>query len=46
MAVTQMDEAAQQNAALVEQAGAATRLLEAQSQQLQASMAQFRIAAA
>ena len=38
-----MDEAAQQNAALVEQATAATQSLEAQSGQLQATMAQFRL---
>ncbi|WP_075182727.1 methyl-accepting chemotaxis protein [Pantoea sp. 1.19] len=42
-AVTQMDEVAQQNAALVEQATAATRSLEDQSQQLLASMAAFRL---
>ncbi|OAE06227.1 methyl-accepting chemotaxis protein [Pantoea sp. OXWO6B1] len=43
LAVTQMDEAAQQNAALVEQATAATHSLESQSEQLQAAMAQFRL---
>ncbi|WP_255464814.1 hypothetical protein [Candidatus Pantoea communis] len=37
---------AQQNAALVEEASAATQSLEAQSQQLQESMAQFRVVAA
>ena len=45
-AVIQMDEAAQQNAALVEQANAATRSLEAQSRQLQETMALFRVSAA
>ena len=42
-AVTQMDEVAQQNAALVEQAAAATHSLEEQSQQLVQSMAVFRV---
>ncbi|MBE5254096.1 methyl-accepting chemotaxis protein [Mixta mediterraneensis] len=42
-AVTQMDAAAQQNAALVEQATAATQSLETQSEQLQMTMAQFRL---
>ncbi|PKH23144.1 methyl-accepting chemotaxis protein [Enterobacterales bacterium CwR94] len=43
-AVTQMDEVAQQNAALVEQATAATQSLEAQSHVLVESMASFRLA--
>ena len=42
-AVNQMDEVAQQNAALVEQAAAATQSLEEQSRQLVSSMAQFRV---
>ncbi|WP_373368236.1 methyl-accepting chemotaxis protein [Hafnia paralvei] len=45
LAVTQMDEVAQQNAALVEEAAAATRSLETQSQQLMMSMAAFRVSA-
>ena len=43
LAVTQMDEAAQQNAALVEQAAAATQSLEEQSQQLVQTMAVFKV---
>lgn len=43
LAVTQMDEMAQQNATLVEQAAAATRSLEEQSQQLVQSMAVFSV---
>ncbi len=46
LAVTQMDEVAQQNAALVEQAAAATQSLEEQSQQLVQTMALFRVSAA
>lgn len=42
-AVSQMDEVAQQNAALVEQAAAATQSLEKQSRQLVSSMSQFRV---
>ncbi|TNV19614.1 HAMP domain-containing protein [Buttiauxella sp. B2] len=42
IAVSQMDEAAQQNAALVQESTAATRSLEDQSQQLVAAMATFR----
>jgi methyl-accepting chemotaxis protein len=42
IAVSQMDEAAQQNAALVQESTAATRSLEEQSQQLVAAMASFR----
>jgi methyl-accepting chemotaxis protein len=42
-AVNQMDEVAQQNAALVEQATAATQSLEEQSRQLVISMSQFRL---
>ncbi|WP_312239487.1 methyl-accepting chemotaxis protein [Pantoea sp.] len=45
-AVTQMDEVAQQNAALVEQATAATQSLEMQSRQLQETMSLFRVSAA
>ena len=44
-AVSQMDVVAQQNAALVEQATAATQSLEEQSRQLVSSMAQFRVSA-
>jgi len=42
IAVSQMDEAAQQNAALVEESAAATRSLEDQSQQLVTAIASFR----
>ncbi|MGB3252133.1 methyl-accepting chemotaxis protein [Buttiauxella gaviniae] len=42
IAVSQMDEAAQQNAALVQESTAATRSLEEQSQHLVAAMATFR----
>ena len=42
IAVSQMDEAAQQNAALVEESAAATRSLEEQSHQLVAAIASFR----
>ncbi|WP_133624848.1 methyl-accepting chemotaxis protein [Erwinia sp. LJJL01] len=42
-AVTQMDEVAQQNAALVEEAAAATQSLEEQSQQLVQTMAVFKV---
>ncbi len=42
IAVSQMDEAAQQNAALVQESSAATRSLEEQSQHLVAAMASFR----
>jgi methyl-accepting chemotaxis protein I, serine sensor receptor len=45
-AVTQMDEVAQQNATLVEQATAATQSLEIQSRQLQETMSLFRVSAA
>lgn len=43
LAITQMDEVEQQNAALVEQATAATQSLESQSQHLQATVSQFRL---
>ena len=43
IAVSQMDEVAQQNAALVQQSSAATRSLEEQSQQLVEAMATFRL---
>ncbi len=43
VAVTQMDEVAQQNAALVEQATSATHALEDQSASLQQTMAAFRL---
>jgi len=46
LAVTQMDEVAQQNAALVEEAAAATQSLEEQSQQLVHTMAVFKVAPA
>ena len=42
IAVSQMDEAAQQNAAMVEESAAATRSLEEQSQQLVTAIASFR----
>ena len=45
IAVSQMDEVAQQNAALVQQSSAATRSLEEQSQQLVEAMASFRLQA-
>ncbi|KFC07207.1 methyl-accepting chemotaxis protein I [Trabulsiella guamensis ATCC 49490] len=43
IAVSQMDETAQQNAALVQQSSAATRSLEEQSQELIEAMASFRL---
>ncbi|WP_312983785.1 methyl-accepting chemotaxis protein [Atlantibacter sp.] len=43
IAVSQMDEAAQQNAALVEQSSAATHSLEAQSQLLVETMSGFKV---
>jgi methyl-accepting chemotaxis protein len=43
LAITQMDEVTQQNAALVEQAAAASKSLEAQGQQLSGSVAFFRV---
>ncbi|ROW62460.1 methyl-accepting chemotaxis protein [Cronobacter malonaticus] len=43
IAVSQMDETAQQNAALVQQSSAATRSLEEQAQQLVEAMASFRL---
>jgi methyl-accepting chemotaxis protein len=43
MAVTQMDSMTQQNAALVEQAGAAALSLEEQAQQLREAVAAFRV---
>ncbi|ELY2735603.1 Tar ligand binding domain-containing protein [Cronobacter dublinensis] len=43
IAVSQMDEIAQQNAALVQQSSAATRSLEEQAQQLVEAMASFRL---
>ncbi|MGL5700116.1 MAG: methyl-accepting chemotaxis protein [Kluyvera sp.] len=45
IAVSQMDETAQQNAALVQQSSAATRSLEEQSQALVAAMSSFRLQA-
>jgi methyl-accepting chemotaxis protein len=46
IAVNQMDETAQQNAALVQQSSAATHSLEQQSRELVAAMASFRLQAA
>lgn len=43
IAVSQMDETAQQNAALVQQSSAATRSLEQQSRELLEAMASFRL---
>ncbi|PDO83640.1 methyl-accepting chemotaxis protein [Kosakonia pseudosacchari] len=43
IAVSQMDETAQQNAALVQQSSAATRSLEEQSRELLQAMASFRL---
>ncbi|MCK8431414.1 methyl-accepting chemotaxis protein, partial [Erwinia amylovora] len=43
VAVTQMDEEAQHNAALVEEAAAATQSLEEQSRQLMQTMAAFKV---
>ncbi|MEW5560316.1 methyl-accepting chemotaxis protein [Enterobacter asburiae] len=43
IAVSQMDETAQQNAALVQQSSAATRSLEEQSRELMDAMASFRL---
>jgi methyl-accepting chemotaxis protein len=43
IAVIQMDETAQQNAALVQQSSAATRSLEEQSRELMEAMASFRL---
>ncbi len=45
LAVSQMDAVAQQNASLVEESTAATRSLQAQSEQLAASMALFQLEA-
>ena len=45
IAVNQMDETAQQNAALVQQSSAATRSLEAQSRELMEAMASFKLTA-
>ncbi|EPL0395941.1 methyl-accepting chemotaxis protein [Enterobacter ludwigii] len=45
IAVNQMDETAQQNAALVQQSSAATRSLEEQSRQLMDAMASFKLTA-
>ncbi|HEB0976750.1 TPA: hypothetical protein RY308_002820, partial [Yersinia enterocolitica] len=42
-AIAQMDQVAQQNATLVEQAAAATRSLEEQADALSASMAVFKL---
>ena len=44
-AVTQMDRATQQNAALVEQSAAAAGTLKSQAEQLVDAVARFRIAA-
>ena len=46
IAVSQMDETAQQNAALVQQSSAATRSLEEQSRELLEAMASFRLQSA
>lgn len=43
IAVNQMDETAQQNAALVQQSSAATRSLEEQSRELMEAMASFKL---
>ncbi len=43
IAVNQMDETAQQNAALVQQSSAATRSLEEQSRQLMEAMSSFKL---
>jgi len=43
IAVNQMDETAQQNAALVQQSSAATRSLEEQSRQLMEAMSSFKV---
>ncbi|HDL7505551.1 TPA: methyl-accepting chemotaxis protein, partial [Yersinia enterocolitica] len=43
VAIAQMDQVAQQNATLVEQAAAATRSLEEQADALSASMAVFKL---
>ena len=43
LAITQMDQATQQNAALVEEAAAAAKSLEDQGQQLNQSIAFFRV---
>ncbi|HBM2513118.1 TPA: methyl-accepting chemotaxis protein, partial [Enterobacter hormaechei] len=45
IAVNQMDETAQQNAALVQQSSAATRSLEEQSRELMEAMASFKLTA-
>jgi len=45
-AITQMDEVTQQNAALVEEAAAASQSLEEQGRQLTESVAFFRLGAA
>ena len=45
IAVNQMDETAQQNAALVQQSSAATRSLEEQSRQLMEAMSSFKVTA-
>jgi methyl-accepting chemotaxis protein len=45
-AITQMDEVTQQNAALVEEAAAASQSLEDQGRQLNESIAFFRLSAA
>ena len=45
IAVSQMDETAQQNAALVQQSSAATRSLEEQSRELMQAMSSFRLQA-
>ena len=45
IAVNQMDETAQQNAALVQQSSVATRSLEEQSRELMEAMASFKLTA-
>jgi methyl-accepting chemotaxis protein len=45
IAVNQMDETAQQNAALVQQSSAATRSLEEQSRELIEAMSSFKLSA-
>ena len=46
MAIAQLDQATQQNAALVEETAAASQSLDEQARHLVASVAQFRLSAA
>jgi methyl-accepting chemotaxis protein len=46
LAITQMDDVTQQNAALVEQAAAASRSLEDQGRQLDEAVSAFRLKSA